>query len=929
MKNTTKYLLLCLTLFLIFSKQVQSQAFSNHINPVDMSSMRKTHPRVLVNDFEQIKNNLKTNAVIQGWLKELNDEKTMDALALDYVLTGNKQKRDEAISTALNLDWDKSIKTGGHHYGPMLMRLGCVYDWLHDTMTSTQREDLRKLLKKVLEAYLQDPNKTNFHNFNHVLNASAIVGAAAIADEEPELAKKVFNIAINYLNITWYKPDGVTPEGPHYMAWSNLVLFSGLSTLDSAFGESFGLSDEPGLMGYGDFVMNATVPGKGICVKYSDCYTNGGFYNLGQIFWIANKFNRPDLCQFALENDAFVARGENPDYSGKLNNILWYNPAKFKTDPDNYKKLPIEKQFKGAQLAIMRSGWEDKNALFAGIKGTDDYRQANFFHRHTNTGTFFLNALGEQWCLDLGLEDYNIKDYNVQPRLYYKLRAEGHNCNIINPASGIDNKGWEKCPIISQGSNLQESFAIVDMTPDYEKLAKSTKRGLKMFDSRRKVLIQDEFSSLDGKPLDSYWFMQTEAGIEIAPDGRSAMLYRGNEKMLVYMPTAPKDARFTVMGPAPLIYTRPVQSKQDWTFGAKKLTIHTNTETDLKLAVVFVPVRPSETAVAAPVSFQSLESWNASSSKIALLSSISVDNKALTNFDERNFTYDYYPQSGSIPLISAQSADKNAKITITQPNNLPGKAEITVSAEGMKSSSYFVYFLEKPVQIVASAAKEYSSWDESFANHRIAAPKIVAGTFAEYDLGESTTVSAATIGFVNQMVPYNFEIQTSDNQKNWKSVYSGTTTVIDGLKVAMPQLFSFPAFKARYIRICNPEKSRSFTIDILRFHKDLESAKEYINHAYREVFSDIKINQKDINLKIGEKLKLTIEGLSNYNRAVNLTDAKIIFQSENPELADISAKGEITAKGAGETYIRIIIQKGDVVLHKKIMVKVVGLATVL
>ena len=911
----------CLFLILILATQLQAQSFSNHIKPVDMSTMKKSHPRVLLNDFKPIKQNLKTNAIMQSWLKELKEEKTMDALALNYVLTGDKQKMDEAISTALNLDWDKEIKAGGHRYGALLMRLGCVYDWLHDAMRKNQRDKLQLLTKKVLEAYLQDRDKTNFHNFNHVLNSGAIVASVAIADEEPELAQKVFNLAINTINLTWYKPDGVTPEGPHYMAWSSMVMFSGLSTLESAFGQSFGLSDEPGLMGYGDFVMNTTMPRKGICVKYSDCYTNGGFYNLGQLFWIANKFNRPDLCQFALENDPFVAKGENPDYSGKINNLLWYNPKKNQTDPENFKKLPLDKQFTGAQLAVMRSGWEDENALFAGIKGTDDYRQANFYHRHTNTGTFFLNALGEQWCVDLGLENYTIKDYNVQPRLYYKLRAEGHNCNIINPASDIDNKGWEKCPIINKGSNLQESFAIVDMTPDYDKLAKSAKRGLKMFDHRRKVLIQDEISSLDGKPLDSYWFMQTEAGIEIAPDGRSVMLYRGNEKMLVYMATAPKDARFTVMGTEPLVYTRPVESKQDWTFGAKKLTIHTTTEIDLKLAIVFVPIQKGETPNIAALPYKNLDEWKIGTDKEVDLANILVDKKAIANFDARNFTYEYYPVNQKLPVVSA-TASAGTEITIQQATTIPGKAEITVSADGMKSSTYFVYFHEKPVKILANVLKEYSSWDESFANHRITAKKIAGSEFAEYDLGEVSTVGAATIGFTYQNAVYNFDIQVSNDQKSWESVYKGTSTVIDGLKVAMPQLFSFPAFKARYVRICNPEKSRSFTIDILRFHNNEQSAKEYVNNAYREVFSDIKINPKEINLRMGEKIQLTFEGISNYNRPANLNDAKFRYESENSEIASISTTGEITANKDGIAYIRIIVQKGDVVLHKKIMLKV-------
>jgi hypothetical protein len=64
------------------------------------------------------------------------------------------------------------------------------------------------------------------------------------------------------------------------MNWSSLVMISGLASLDVAFGKGFGLSEEPGLNGYADFMMHITIPEKGIAVKYSDCYTNGTYYNV-------------------------------------------------------------------------------------------------------------------------------------------------------------------------------------------------------------------------------------------------------------------------------------------------------------------------------------------------------------------------------------------------------------------------------------------------------------------------------------------------------------------------------------------------------------------------------------------------------------------------------------------------------------------------
>lgn len=389
------------------------------------------------------------------------------------------------------------------------------------------------------------------------------------------------------------------------------------------------------------------------------------------------------------------------------------------------------------------------------------------------------------------------------------------------------------------------------------------------------------------------------------------------------MATAPKDARFTVMSTDPLIYSRPVASKQNWTFAAKKLTIHTNSETDLKLSVVFVPIHKGEgNVVPTEIPFQALDNWTVASEKEALLSSLKIDNKSLANFDERNFTYDIDLKDAKVPLIKATSENKASIIGILQATSIPGKAEISVSADGMQPTTYCVYFREKTPQIISSTAKEYSSWDESFADHRISALPISAGKYLEYDLGETSKVGALTIGVRQQMKYYKFELLASDDMESWNSVYVGQTKVVDGLKVAMPQAFSFPVFKTRYIRVKCPENSSTFTVDIIRFHKDEVAANDYVAKAYCEILADVTINQGEINLKSGAKIKLKLEGISNYKRLVDLADATIRFESEKPQVATVSSTGEILAIEDGEARIRIVIQKGVVVIHKKILVKV-------
>lgn len=898
----------------------------NFVSPnyrVNMSLIKQSHPRVLVGDFGVIRERIKTNKVMQDWLLNLGQETTMDALALRYCLTKDSNLIQESVDSALSLKLDEKIKKGPHHYGKSIMFLGCTFDWLHDDLNVVQRNQLLVLLKKGLNAYLVDPDKTNFHNMNHCLNAGAIVAALSIADEEPDLSKKVLEIAINTINLTWYKPDGVTPEGPHYMNWSSLVMISGLASLDIAFGKGFGLSEEPGLNGYADFMMHITIPEKGIAVKYSDCYTNGTYYNLSQLFWIANKFNRPDISQFALENDPFTASGENPDYSGKIHQLLWYAPEKFKNNPKQYLAIPFDKQFKSAELAVMRSSWNDNETIFAGIKGTDNYHQANFYHRHTNTGTFFLSALGQQWAVDLGLEDYNLPDYNEQPRHYYKLRAEGHNCNIINPASGIDQLGWENCPIINSGNTDKSSFAIVDMTPDYLHLAKSAKRGLQLFDHRRKVLLQDEISSVDGKPIDSYWFMQTEAGIQISKDGRSAILYRSNERLLVYLATAPKDAKFTIMNTEPLIYTKSVSHKQDWTFGAKKLLIHTNTEINLKLAIVFVPLHKGDSAIINPIPFTELDSWKKTDLPEAELSNLLLDDKPFLKFDKRQFTYNIDLNTSSIPKINAIAGQSKSVVKVVKDLFNLQKIIITVSANGFETSSYFLYFRHNPFRIIGNSRHEYSSWDESFSNHRIIAPKLKAGESIDYELNQKTAIKTISIGFTNQNTKsYQFELWTSDDNKNWILVYNGTSKMLKKVTMPMPQQFLININATKYIRIKNPLGSPSFSFDILSFHNNEDEASSYLKNTYKEILSSIEMELPKDSFEKGKHYSLKLHGFSNYGNEITLDDAEIYFQAVSNECFTVSEKGELNTLTNGVGNIKIVIKKGDFVFHKSFSIKI-------
>ena len=61
----------------------------------------------------------------------------------------------------------------------------------------------------------------------------------------------------------------------------------------------------------------------------------------------------------------------------------------------------------------------------------------------------------------------------------------------------------------------------------------------------------------------------------------------------------PADAKFTVLAAAPLP-TSPNPEKQKENKGVQRLTVELTNVTDTRLRVLFTPLRPNETAPAAP-----------------------------------------------------------------------------------------------------------------------------------------------------------------------------------------------------------------------------------------------------------------------------------------------------------------------------------------
>ena len=95
--------------------------------------------------------------------------------------------------------------------------------------------------------------------------------------------------------------------------------------------------------------------------------------------------------------------GELPDEEREVFDLLWYRPGAVANQKAKA-ELPLNALFRGVQVAIFRSAWNDPKALYIGVKGGRNGAD----HSHLDLGSFVLDDLGYRWAVDLGGDDYNL-----------------------------------------------------------------------------------------------------------------------------------------------------------------------------------------------------------------------------------------------------------------------------------------------------------------------------------------------------------------------------------------------------------------------------------------------------------------------------------------------------------------------------------------
>ncbi len=442
-----------------------------------------------------------------------------------YRLTGDtryaQRAKQEMLAVAAFADWNPS------HFldvAEMTNACGIGYDWIYDQLSEEDRRTIRqaiveKAFKPAFAAYDKKEfwTKSNM-NWSQVCAGGLTVGALAIADQEPEISRKMIDLAHQTIitPMKEFAPDGGWDEGPGYWNYATSYNVFYLSAIESALGTDFGLEKMPGFSNTGSYHIQLTGPGK-LMFNFADA--GEAYESAPQMFWLARRFNVPTYAAWERANSA-----------GHMNifHLLWFNPD---GDLNEVHDLPNATVFDRVNVGVMRSSFSDPDAWYVAFKGGDN--GAN--HSHLDLGSFVLDAMGQRWALDLGPDDYNLPGYFGKQRFtYFRLMTRAHNTLTFN---GGNQDPKAKARIIWFDTKPERSAAIIDLSAGY---GGQVRRGVALIGGKQ-VLIQDEFSMPQDKELISQWNFHTRAKVKL--DGRTAVLSLGGKHLKATL-LSPAEGKF-------------------------------------------------------------------------------------------------------------------------------------------------------------------------------------------------------------------------------------------------------------------------------------------------------------------------------------------------------------------------------------------------
>lgn len=472
--------------------------------------------------------------------------KRITYLSYAFQLTGEekyiKAAERNLLAAAEFEDWNPS------HFldvAEMTMAMGIGYDWIHSDISDESSKKIRDaIVNKGLKPSIAEDHWwiTTTNNWNQVCHASMAVGAWAVADSYPDLAKQILDRSEVKIHIpeAQYNPDGAYPEGTSYWEYGTTFHVLYLDAFQKKYPDlTLPVSD--GFLKTGNYFLHAHGPMGSF--NYSDSRQNE-VMSAG-MYWFASKAKQPSLLfkqiplleEFLDQKRKLNASNGSDRFFAFL--LIWLSELEDTDIP-----VPTQLTWTGNgenPVSFQRSSWED-DGIYLGTKAGSP----EVSHGHMDVGSFVMDANGVRWAIDLGMNDYNalesqgvnIWDGRQEGERWSVFRYTNYSHNTLVVDSALQNiHGKGEIIQIKDKKNLKST--TLDFSEVYENHLESAERSTQIVKGKE-VRILDNIQNND-IPSKVRWAMMTYDEIEMQ-NGNTAIISKGDKKLKLEV-VSPKSAQ--------------------------------------------------------------------------------------------------------------------------------------------------------------------------------------------------------------------------------------------------------------------------------------------------------------------------------------------------------------------------------------------------
>ncbi len=802
----------------------------------EKSEYKNVHPRIMATaeDFERIKEMYKTDARVKEWVDNVLEtadkalpttpnERWFDAgnkqtltyvhivlerltsLSFAWKVTGDTKYAERAWAEMKSVaelpDWNPQ------HFldvGEMTYAMSIAYDWCYDYLNEEQRKiTANAILYNGLEAgreqYQGRPIGTNYvfqaMNWNSVCNGGLIVGACAIFDEHPVQARYTIKNGLRSFEymIPEFAPSGAWVEGVGY--WEYTVKFMGymIETMQKILGTDFDMARYTGIDKTADFILG--IKGN---MGYNNFHDAGEGNGLSvQLLWLARHFKSSKIA------DAYFSVLDMQNLNGGMYDCLWYDPSLLGDGNDKY---PLDVTTPVTETGSMRENWDDQNGMWISYSGG-----ANLVnHYHLDEGSFVLDMLGERWALDMGGGGFTYT-YSGSRNDIFRVRPESHNTLVINPDESAGQELTAYCPIIRAESKPRGAIQVIDLTSAYSSDADKVHRGFMLKDDRRTAVIRDEIELLEKS--DVYWFMHTEAEVELVSSD-TAILTKNGKRMQLKFIAENAEAAFTDTKVEPFPTSPQIEGQPD-NSPYQRVGIKLTGEGEIAVSVRITPAE--EYSAEIPFECSEISAWTIPDGDITPLpvhKGIYVDGQLIKGYKSNENTYilKSIDKKAKIPVVTIDGG-AYAVEKISEAKSYGESTVYKLLGNGGKYTTVKVNFVYQelvplpdvegrirhiPLELYASANPEKHNPDKHVNDDNFETKWAASGVQTlTFEFHEPKVIEAIALNTSRaETRSYKFTIEVSEDGVNYTEIFKGSTRV--GNKGY--EVMEIPSVTTKYIR---------------------------------------------------------------------------------------------------------------------------------